>query len=434
MLRTMPWQRTLYIMIFAQLMSSVGFSIIFPFLPRYVESLGSATGMSLTLLAALVFSAQALTMTIASPIWGAVSDRYGRKPMVERAAYSGAVTLALMAFVPNAEMLVLLRALQGFLTGTVSAGNALVASSVPRDRVGYAMGLLQLGLGSGVAVGPFIGGILADAIGFRGTFLVTAVLLALSGFLVTFGVRENFVKPGAGKKTPSILSSWGDILRAPQVKTLYGLAFLNWLGRNMLTPILPLFIATLPLAEARVNTTIGLVVGIAAATGTLSAIYIGRLGDRIGHRLIIIVCTVAATFCYLPQSFVTQVWQLLVLQAVAGIAVGGLTPAVAALLAKNTRAGQEGSVYGLENAIISSSRTVAPLVGAGLVAAMQAFGLIHFEYRILFIVTSSLFALAAILAMWRLSVSSPRQLRWRLGRAAVVQVERRRQARKRKKD
>ena len=433
-MKTTPWQRTLYIMIFAQLMSSVGFSLIFPFLPRYVEFLGSATGMSLTLLAALVFSAQALTMTIASPIWGAVSDRYGRKPMVERAAYSGAITLALMAFVPNAEMLVLLRALQGFLTGTVSAGNALVASSVPRDRVGYAMGLLQLGLGSGVAVGPFIGGILADAIGFRGTFLVTAVLLALSGFLVTFGVRENFVRPGAGKKTPSILSSWGDILRAPQVKTLYGLAFLNWLGRNMLTPILPLFIATLPLAEARVNTTIGLVVGIAAATGTLSAIYIGRLGDRIGHRLIIIVCTVAATFCYLPQSFVTQVWQLLVLQAVAGIAVGGLTPAVAALLAKNTRAGQEGSVYGLENAIISSSRTVAPLVGAGLVAAMQAFGLIHFEYRILFIVTSSLFALAAILAMWRLSVSSPRQLRRRLGRAAVVQVERQRQARRRKKD
>jgi len=200
----MPWQRTLYIMIFAQLMSSVGFSIMFPFLPRYVEFLGSSSGMSLELLAALVFSSQALTMTLASPVWGAVSDRFGRKPMVERAAYSGAVMLALMAFAPNAEILVLLRALQGLLTGTVSAGNALVASSVPRERVGYAMGLLQLGLGSGVAVGPFIGGILADAFGYRATFILTAFLLAASGLMVTFGVKETFVRPVRQDKVPRV--------------------------------------------------------------------------------------------------------------------------------------------------------------------------------------------------------------------------------------
>ena len=100
-----------------------------------------------------------------------------------------------MAFVPNAEMLVLLRTLQGFLTGTVSAGNALVAASAPRNRVGYAMGLLQLGLGSGVAIGPFIGGLLADAFGYRATFIVTAGLLTLSGLMVTFGVKETFVRP-----------------------------------------------------------------------------------------------------------------------------------------------------------------------------------------------------------------------------------------------
>ena len=403
MLRTMPWQRTLYIMIFAQLMSSVGFSIIFPFLPRYVESLGSATGMSLTLLAALVFSAQALTMTIASPIWGAVSDRYGRKPMVERAAYSGAITLALMAFVPNAEALVLLRALQGFLTGTVSAGNALVASSVPRDRVGYAMGLLQLGLGSGVAVGPFIGGVLADTFGFRATFLVTAVLLAVSGLMVTLGVKETFVRP-TQKEGPreKMLSSWGRILRTPQVGTLYTLSFLNWLGRNMLTPILPLFVATLPLSSRGVNTTIGLIVGIAAATGTLSAVYIGRLGDRIGHRPILIVCAVAAALLYIPQSLVTQVWQLIGLQALTGIAVGGLTPSVAALLSRYTRPGQEGSVYGLDNAIVSASRTAAPLIGAGVVVVMQQYGLTAFEYRIVFVLTGAFLGLSALIALFRL--------------------------------
>jgi MFS transporter, DHA1 family, multidrug resistance protein len=404
----MPWQRTLYIMIFAQLMSSVGFSIMFPFLPRYVAFLGSSTGMSLELLAALVFSAQALTMTLASPVWGAVSDRFGRKPMVERAAYSGAVTLALMAFVPNAEMLVLLRALQGFLTGTVSAGNALVASAVPRNRVGYAMGLLQLGLGSGVAIGPFIGGLLADAFGFRATFLVTAVLLVLSGLMVTFGVKETFVRPvrkaaaEGGAPRGGMLASWKRILRAPQVGTLYTLSFLNWLGRNMLTPILPLFIATLPLAASGVNTTIGLIVGIAAATGTVSAVYLGRLGDRIGHRPILIGCAVAAALLYLPQSLVTQVWQLLVLQALTGVAVGGLTPSVAALLSRHTQPGQEGSVYGLDNAIVSASRTLAPLLGAAVVVLMQAFGLRAFEYRVVFILTGGFFVLSALIALFRL--------------------------------
>ncbi len=397
----MPWQRTLYIMVFAQLMSSVGFSIMFPFLPRYVAFLGSSTGTSLELLAALVFSAQALTMTVASPVWGAVSDRYGRKPMVERAAYSGAVTLLLMAFVPNAEMLVLLRALQGFLTGTVSAGNALVAASAPRNRVGYAMGLLQLGLGSGVAIGPFIGGLLADAFGYRAAFMVTAALLAFSGLLVTFGVKETFVRP---VRKPAAEPG------APQVGTLYSLSFLNWLGRNLLTPTLPLFIATLPLAASGVNTTIGLIVGIAAATGTVSAIYLGRLGDRIGHRPILIVCAAAAALLYLPQSFVTAVWQLLVLQALTGVAVGGLTPSVAALLSRYTQPGQEGSVYGLDNAIVSASRTVAPLLGAAVVVLMQTLGFTALEYRVVFVLTGSFFVLSALIAVFRLRpVASPRE-------------------------
>ena len=85
------WKRTLYIMVFAQLMTSVGFSSIFPFLPKYVESLGSVSGLSIELLAGLVFSAQAFTMMLASPVWGALSDRYGRKIMVERAMFGGAI-------------------------------------------------------------------------------------------------------------------------------------------------------------------------------------------------------------------------------------------------------------------------------------------------------------------------------------------------------
>ena len=99
------WQRTLVIVFIAQVVTAVGFSSIFPFLPLYVKSLGSSTNLGVEFLAGLVYSAQAFTMMIASPFWGALADRVGRKPMVERAMFGGAVLIFFMAFVQTAEQL-----------------------------------------------------------------------------------------------------------------------------------------------------------------------------------------------------------------------------------------------------------------------------------------------------------------------------------------
>ncbi|HZW03256.1 MAG TPA: MFS transporter, partial [Anaerolineaceae bacterium] len=134
------WQRTLFIMFFAQTVTSVGFSSIFPFLPLYVADLGATSNLSIEVLSGLVFSSQAVTMAIASPVWGMIADRVGRKIMVERALFSGALLLLLMAFVRSAEELVVLRAVQGLTTGVISATYALIAAEVPREHTGYAMG------------------------------------------------------------------------------------------------------------------------------------------------------------------------------------------------------------------------------------------------------------------------------------------------------
>src|SRR5512147_666148 len=168
-------------MFLAQLLTAVGFSSIFPFFPSYVHQLGSSFGWNLDMLSGLVFSAQAFTMMIASPVWGAVADRYGRKLMVERAMFGGTLILLAMAFVTSAEQLVLLRAVQGLVTGTVAAANALVASVTPREHSGYGMGLLQVGQGGGVALGPVIGGWVADQFGYAAAFYIPSVLLLLGG-------------------------------------------------------------------------------------------------------------------------------------------------------------------------------------------------------------------------------------------------------------
>jgi len=366
------WERTLYILAFSQFITAIGFSSIFPFLPLYVKSLGSTTGLSIELLAGLVFSAQAFTMMLASPIWGGLADRFGRKLMIQRASFGGTVLLFIMAFVTSAEQLVALRAIQGLITGTVAANNALVASIAPRKRTGYAMGLLQVAMGSGVAVGPTIGGLLADTFGYNAAFFGTAFLLFIAGLMVTFGVREDF-DPALAKenKKSSFVREWRQILTSPGVGAIYGMRFMSQLARMMIIPIAPFFILSLMADDTGVNTFIGVVLGVAAGATTISSIYLGRLGDRIGHRRVLVTSIFAAGLLYLPQSAVTAGWQLLVLQALTGVAMGGVIPSISALLANHTQPGLEGAVYGLDNSINAAGRAVAPLIGSAVAASFS---------------------------------------------------------------
>ncbi|MBE0408242.1 MAG: MFS transporter [Anaerolineales bacterium] len=390
---TPGWERTLYIMFFGQLMTAVGFSSIFPFLPLYVRELGTQTGLSIEFLAGAVFSAQAITMMIASPVWGSVADRYGRKLMVERSMFGGAILLLLMAFVRSAEELVVLRAIQGLITGTMAAANALIAGIAPRRQMGYAMGLIQVGLGAGIALGPLLGGVVADTFGYSEAFYVTSALLFAAGLLVWWGVKESFV-PTEVQKRKSFMSAWREILRSSGVRVAYTLRFFSQLGRMMIVPVAPLFVASLMVGEDRVNTMTGLMIGAHAATATISAVYLGRLGDRIGHRKIVIVCMGVVGLLYIPQSMVTRDWQLIGLQALAGIPVGGILPAISALLAKFTQEGREGAVFGLDNSIISGARSVAPLIGSGLA--------IWFGLRTTFLATGLLYLGAMMLAILKL--------------------------------
>ena len=165
----MNWKRSFYIILVAQMFTSMGFSPIFPFLPFYIKELDTALGLGTEVLSGLVFSSQALAMALVSPLWGAIADRYGKKPMVVRAMIGGAVTVFLMGFVKTAEQLIFLRICQGLLSGVISATSALTASFAPREKSGYVMGSLQVAVWSGVATGPFIGGILADISGIRTT-------------------------------------------------------------------------------------------------------------------------------------------------------------------------------------------------------------------------------------------------------------------------
>lgn len=382
-------------MFFAQLTTMIGFSSIFPFLPFYIKSIGAVSSLKIELLMGLVFSAQAFTMMIASPFWGVLSDRLGRKLMVVRAMFGGAIVLTLMAFARSAEELVILRAIQGLITGTVGAANALVAASVPKKKIGYAMGVLQVGMGMGVAIGPLIGGIMADMFGYRSAFYVTGATLFMSGMAVLFGVTETFEKPDRSQKRQlSFLSGWRHVLNAKGVAITFCLRFSNQLGHMIFVPILPLFVQSLMNEGTRVNSVTGLVVGVTSATMTISSIYLGRLGDRIGHRSIVISASLSCGLFLALQIFITAGWQLITLHALFGIGLGGLVPCVSALLSNYTDSGEEGVVYGLDSAIASGARTLAPLLGVYLA--------MWFGLRSVFGIGALLYLIAGLLAILKL--------------------------------
>jgi DHA1 family multidrug resistance protein-like MFS transporter len=394
------WQRTLFILFFAQLMVAVGFSSIFPFLPLYVEHLGSTSGLGVEILSGLVYSAQSFTMMLASPIWGAVADRYGRKLMVGRSMFGGAIILLIMAFVTSAEQLVALRAIQGLVTGTVAAANALLASVTPRQRTGYAMGMLQVGFGSGLAFGPLIGGAVADLYGYNTVFYLTSAMLALAGVMVAFGVHEKFdSSQGKERRKSSLLSEWRGMLSIPGVGITYLMRFSTSLGRMMIIPIIPLFIQSLLVDLSRLNTLTGLVQGIASGATTISAVFLGRLGDRVGYRKVLVACTFLLGGIYSLQGFVMDWRQLLFLQALVGVSMGGVIPLISALLANYGKAGGEGSVFGMDNSINAAGRAAAPMLGAAISTA--------WGYPATFLATGAVFLTASLLAAWRLPPSRP---------------------------
>ena len=118
------------------------------------------------------------------------------------------------------------------------------------------------------------------------------------------------------------------------------------------------------------------------------------MGDRIGHRRILMGSFIAAAVAYLPLSLVKAGWQLLVLQALAGAAFGGIIPAISALLAKYTQYGEEGVVYGLDNSVNSGARALAPIFGASVA--------LWLGLRATFTVVGLLFLVAGLLSLWRL--------------------------------
>ncbi len=387
------WHRNLAALLIAQGMTMVGLFFVVPFIPLYIKSLGVSDPTQAAQWASLIMGGASLSMAVSQPIWGNLADHWGRRPILIQSLATVAVIVFLMGFVTGPEQFLALRLIQGALTSTHAAANALMAAITPRHRLGFALGMLQMSSFVGACVGPLIGGIIADAVGFRASFFAAAFLLAAAAAVVIRFVREQHVQPSTSVNRRSVWSESRALFAIAIFPSVIGLIFLINMGTWIVQPVLSLFVAELS-AGGNAATLAGISMAVLGVASAASAMLLGRIGDRLGHTRILLICLLGAAIVYLPQAAVQQFWQLLILQLLLGLFVGGLMPAANALLAQIVPPERRGAAFGLAGTAIALSNGAAPLTGAGVVT--------QWGMRAVFLAAGILYALTFVWAGLRL--------------------------------
>lgn len=362
------WKRTLYTTWAAQLFAMMAFSFVMPFIPFYIRELGVTDEGDVAIWAGILGGGPMLVMAVAAPIWGMLADRYGRKIMVERAMFGGAIILSLMGIAGNIYQLFALRLLQGAVTGTVAASMTLASSVTPRARLGYSMGLMQMAVFSGACIGPLLGGIAASHFGYRIPFVITGGLLFASGLLVMFGAKERFSRPSIESEASRSGQGLRDILSIAGFTTVLGVLFSVSLVTFVVTPIFPLFVEMLNTSEAGTESIVGMLMAATGIAGAVGASLVGRVSDRTGYKRMLALCLLAfGVFC-IPQAFVQNIAQLLALRILLGLISGGTLPTMNALIAHLVPRDSYGKTFGITASVSCAGRGIGPLVG-GLAAS-----------------------------------------------------------------
>jgi MFS family permease len=385
------WKRNLVICVFGSFTTLVSLTLLLPFLPVYVEQLGVRQSAAIVEWSGIAFGATFLGTGLTAPLWGYLSDRYGRKPMLVRAAVGMALLMPLLGLAHNVYQLVLLRLAAGLIGGYASSATLLVATQTPRERSGWALGILSTGALSGTLIGPLIGGVLPGLIGIRMTFFLGGGVIALAALVTILFVKEEFTPPPPvrDKAVPKI-----DGQTRVAVLAMFGTAMLVLFSNMSIEPIITVYLGELRVARTQVVLDAGIVMAASAFGSILMAARLGRLADRIGGWKVIIYCLLAASVLLVPQAFVTQWWQLAGLRFLMGMALAGLLPSVAKVIRQSVPEQALGRVLGYSQSSQYAGQVLGPLLGGALG------GLVGM--RSVFFLTSVLLLVGATLNWWAL--------------------------------
>jgi DHA1 family multidrug resistance protein-like MFS transporter len=371
------WRFPFAVVLFAEMVTLIGFQTSISIIPFFLQENLNVTGdRSLKFWISILATLPGFAMAIFSPIWGGMADKFGRRIMLLRAMFGGAVIIFLMTFVTHPGQLLVLRVLQGCLTGSVAAATVLVASLVPRSATGFALGLLQVGIYIGSAVGPALGGFLFNLLGGRGNFLATSILLLTASFITFLFVPE----PAGGSKATIVtdevnrkkLIDFSPLKENPTLIFLILLVFFGQTAFNMVSSIMGVFIQLISpgITIANAAAATGVVLMCSAASAALGAVFFGFLGKRFNYHILLIISFVGAALCYIPQGLSHHWHFLLIFRIIDSFFVGGVMPGINTMLAFNSDKRKQGAVFGLSSAFSATGSALGPALG-GFIAQLR---------------------------------------------------------------
>lgn len=376
------WRRNLVAIWFSQFASIAGFAFCMPFGPYFIQELGVTDPVRVKLWVGVFAAATPAGLAIFAPIWGILSDLYGRRIMMLRANFAAGIVLLLMGSVKSVEALVLLRFLQGAFTGTVTAAQTMVAVHTPTNRSGLALGSLSAAVFSGAMMGAFAGGLFAEAFGYRASFRMASAFLALAYVVVLFGTREDFERP-EGEGLSRLRPTWKRPNLGPALPIVL-LIMVMALVRNFDMALVALLVQDLHGSIQGVSRWTGYLFAVGSVAGLLSGFLLGHLADRVSPPRIAAACAVMAALAMVPHALTASFGVLFAARFAMMFSAGGLDPVFQIWLAKVTPGHKRGVVFGWAATAKSIGWIAAPLI-SGLVAAGYGIRRIYWVNAVLFL-------------------------------------------------
>ena len=342
----MSWRKNLFAVTAATFIGFTGFTLVMPFLPLYFQQLGVTDIGEIALWSGLSLGVTPAITALMAPLWGRLADRVGRKIMIERSLASFVIVMAAMGFVTEAWHVFALRAVQGLFAGYGALALTMAADAAPRERMAFAIGTVQTAQRIGPALGPVIGGTVAQIVGLRRAFLVTAAFYLVALVLVFTMYHERRARP-ADAATPEERITFRNVLALENFVLLIAVVFgLQFVDRSF-GPVLPLYVAELGTSMDAVPILSGVLFSISAGAGAVGNHLARGLLSRASARGVIAGSAAVAALGTLTYVFADGLGILVVGTTLFGLAIGAASTAAYTAAGAVIPAEARGAGFGL---------------------------------------------------------------------------------------
>lgn len=382
------WKRTVYISLVCVFCIAFGVSQLAPILPLYFHDLGVQTPEAMSLWSGLATGATYIIVCIAAPFWGRIADKRGRKITLIRSSFGMALCNILIAFQTTPEGVVLIRLIQGLVSGFYSASITLIASESPIERTGWALGLLASANLAGSLIGPLLGGYIADTVGIRNDFIIVGIIMSLAGLLAAVFIHEDY-KPKANVEKLSISKLKEQIPEFNSVIALCVASFIYAICIMSLQPVISVYIKEIvPSDTENLAFIAGAVFSAMGIAQLMSSSPLGKLVDKIGPRKVLVISLIYVGILNIPQAYVSDVYQLAIIRFLQGFGLGGMLPALNTYLSSKTPREFTGQVFSYNQSCLFFGYFLGSVGGASLMAWLG--------FTTLFWVSGGLFIISAL--------------------------------------